>query len=104
MTGHEPIIVMRMRGMKPSIVFLNDISEKADWHIYGEHASVNVGGEPIERLDLRFLVGCVVSVFAAEKKRSCGLFEACKRAGAVKVAHAGRDWVEIWTKEGVING
>lgn len=98
MRGHTPILKMRLQRKCPSIVFFGDFNEPAasDWHDpgakYGEkwepdHATVQVeANDCIERLDLRFLAGCRVSISGTTEQRTKAMFEACKRAGAKTVA------------------
>lgn len=98
MLGHLPIIKMRSKGKRPSIVFVNDYPtpEAKDWHnpgaAYGQvwepdHATVQIDtGDHIEALDLRFLKGLTVSATGRTEARAKALFDACKRAGAKTVA------------------
>jgi hypothetical protein len=80
MTGHEQIIAMRKRGIKPEIVFINDFPCQTDWAEYQEHATVCVHNDLIESLDIRFLVGMAVSVSTTKENRAKALLNACKRA------------------------
>jgi hypothetical protein len=98
MLGHIPIIKMRSKGKRPSIVFVNDYPtpEAKDWHNPGaafgqvwepDHATVQIDeGDNIAALDLRFLTGLTVSATGRTESRAKALFEACKRAGAKTVA------------------
>ncbi len=98
MLGHLPIIKMRSKGKRPSIVFVNDYPtpEAKDWHNPGaaynevwepDHATVQIDEEDnIAALDLRFLTGLKVSATGRTEARAKALFEACKRAGAKIVA------------------
>lgn len=98
MLGNLPIIKMRSKGKRPSIVFVNDYPtpEAKDWHnpgsAYGQvwepdHATVQIDeGDNIAALDLRFLTGLTVSATGRTEARAKTLFEACKRAGAKTVA------------------
>ena len=64
MKGHEPIIAMRRNGIAPKIVFVNDFPDVCakDWHLHGDHATVSVDGDAVGVLDLRFLIGLMVSI------------------------------------------
>ena len=102
MIGHLPILKMRSKGKRPSIVFVNDYPtpEAKDWHNPGapydqvwepDHATVQIDeGDRIESLDLRFLTGLTVSATCRTEARAKALFDACKRAGVktVAVVHA----------------
>ena len=86
MRGHETILAMRQQGKRPSIVFLNDFPCQTDWAYRGDSATVNISGEAVETLDLRFLVGMTVSVLSTDENRATAILEACKAAGAAVVA------------------
>ena len=86
MHGHNEIIQMRNAGRVPKIVFINDYPCKTNWSEFGEHATVCVSGDSLNSLDLRFVVGMAVSVSGSTESRAKGLFQACKLAGAAKVA------------------
>ena len=108
MKGHEGIIKMREQGLAPVMICLDDFrfpSPLTDWEEYGAQPTVCVHKEPIERLDLRFLVGMKVSVTSYSEDRAKRLLNACKDAGAkwVGASHtemvgerAKTGWVEIW--------
>lgn len=89
MKGHEGIIKLRLAGKAPELVLLDDLSFPSpltDWEGYESMPTVCVHKEPIEGLDLRFLVGCKVSVTSHSEDRAKRLFNACKAAGATWVA------------------
>jgi hypothetical protein len=105
MHGHLPILKMREFGQQPLWVFINDYPCKTDWEQWGDHATVCVDGDNIKTLDLRFLVGCKVSISSESEKRARDLFNACKpycetvAAGVTlfddwKRTYSG--WDEIW--------
>jgi putative intracellular protease/amidase len=103
MRGHQKVIELRKKGYKPAIVFLNDYQTPA-WALDG--TTVDISGDLVEGLDLRFLVGLMVSTGATTETRAKAILEACKRAGAsvVGVCHTPEripdrkrtDYVEIW--------
>ena len=107
MRGHERIIEMRQNRQKPAFVFINDFPCKTDWADWlGDHATIEIQpADRIEYMDLRFLIGCKVSVSAIVEERAKRLFKACIDAGATTVAacHVQRDrgqfdqagWVEV---------
>jgi hypothetical protein len=89
MTGHEPLIRMRMQRFKPAHVTLNDRSWAYDWWRC-EHLMPypDIGIDPeeaIERLDLRFVVGLPVMVEQRDRDRLRRLMLACEKAGAKRV-------------------
>ena len=89
MKGHEGIIKLRLSGKAPELILLDDLSFPSpltDWEGYDSMPTVCVHKDPIEGLDLRFLVGCKVSVTSHDLSRAKRLFNACKAAGATWVA------------------
>ena len=107
MRGHEPIIAMRRTGKVPSIVFINEFPCATDWPEFNDHATIQIlRHEPIETLDLRFLMRLTVSISASSPERARRLFDACKDAGAKTVAacsvvmtpngYCETNWSEIW--------
>lgn len=90
MHGHTPILQMRIDGIRPQIVFVDDFKNPcaADWHNPGEgmapdHAKVQIDQKDrIESLDLRFLKGLTVAATSMTEQRARALLAACKRAGA----------------------
>lgn len=121
MRGHTQILKMRLQRKRPSIVFMDDLNNPIakDWHDPGagygqkwepDHATVQIEAKDcIERLDLRFLAGCCVSITGTTEQRAKAMFEACKRAGTATVAAAHiiftndyickSGWTEIYRKE-----
>lgn len=100
MIGHEPLIKMRINNVIPTIVFLGDFQDPAakDWHNPGEkynakwpkdHVTICIApDEPIEDLELRFLVDMRVSISATTEERAKELFQAAIDANAKTVAAA----------------
>lgn len=82
MRGHEDLIKLRLQGLKPAWVYINDHKCRTDWRTDGMPATVCVAGEAISSLDMRFLVGLSVVVNADDKQRAVALFEAVKLTGA----------------------
>ena len=91
MRGHENIIAMRMKGVKPAgLVYLCDYPvrpEFIEWQYASDCMSPNVSvyGDEIGALDMRFVVGLAVDVSGNDAKRVKALAGACKRAGASMV-------------------
>ena len=123
MTGHEPILEMRLAGVRPSSVSIDDFKNPIakDWHNPGakygevwEPDSPSVQIDPtdrIEALDLRFLVGVAALVSGSTESRAKALSSACKRAGASMVIashsfpvnehRSETGWMEVWNKGAV---
>ncbi len=121
MRGHTAIIKMRLAGVRPEVVYLDDFqSENAkDWHNpgarYGEvwepdYATVQIDPKDrITSLDLRFLNGIRVLASGSTEERAKAIFEACKRVGvsmviasysfAVTPHRFETGWMELWNKE-----
>ena len=115
MKGHLPLIAMRKAGARPAIVFLNDFDCPTNWFETGDkHVTVSVAGEPLNRVDLRFLVGLTVSATSYDESRAKDLMQACQRAGAAVVGaghclgdgpQRGTGWCEVWRKPaGAVHG
>lgn len=100
MRGHEGIIAMRIRGVRPKTVFLCDFPCETDWEKYGDYPTIQTSPrEPAKSLDLRFLVGLRVHVAGMEIERTKELFEACKDAGAAFVIGSAAAKVDAWRYE-----
>ena len=124
--GLEPLIALRKAGIKPQIVFINDFAcqTAADWaqpgHAHAQawpadHATISTAGCPLSSLDLRCVVGLLVSVCSFDEGRAKRLAELCKSAGARTVAaayavrisdhHVATGWADIWHRtEGHTHG
>jgi len=96
MRGHEPIIALRRRNQRPDgfiDVLLQAMPRRADW-AQQEFCRGKVFVEPsdaIERLDLRFFVGCDVMVDGEDPERVERLYTALERHKARRViANCGR--------------
>lgn len=82
MRGHEPIVQARLQGLVPAWVLVNDYPCPTDWTTWGDVPTVCVDQDPIDRLDLRFLVGVKVSVTSPDLARVQALFQKIRAAGA----------------------
>lgn len=106
MKGHEEIIHVRSLGHMPEWVFINDYPCATNWQLFNDFATVCVDGDNIRRLDMRFLVGCKVSIASHSERRAKALLEACKpyavtiAAGVIddKPLSQQKGWTEIWQK------
>lgn len=106
MRGHEKLIALRQRGLRPAIVFVNDFLCPTDWFETGDrHVTVSVAGDALHRADLRFLVGLTVSATSYDEARAKALMQACQRADAALVGaghclgdgpRCGTGWCEVW--------
>jgi len=91
MRGHEPLIAMRLKGVRPAMVWLHDNPACADldWHLWREswaQPNVLIGPEDSPaRVDLRFLVGLPVVVAFNDAARMQRMTLACEEAGASNV-------------------
>lgn len=107
MRGADKLIALRKAGKRPAVVFLNDYPTNPE--IAAEvfdGTTVEIAGDDLSGLDLRFLVGLTVSTGAATEKRARAILEACKHAGAAVVASCHiptnprdqepTDFLEIW--------
>lgn len=96
MRGHEPLIAMRRRGLRPQAVWLvDDAPEKPlhcgtrlDWWAFRDPQPAQVCIDPSDspvRADLRFVLGLPVHVLMADQQRMRDFAEAAQRAGAASV-------------------
>jgi hypothetical protein len=103
MRGADKLIELRRSGRRPAVVFLNDYPTHA---AFLDGTTVDISGDDLSGLDLRFLVGLTVSTGATTENRAKAILEACKRAGAAVVAccliranpqdRTQTDFLEIW--------
>lgn len=89
MRGHQALIAMRRRGMRPQSVSISvdkpDPCAK-DWQDWASFAAVEVEAtESVPLLDLRFCVGMMVFVDGMSRQRCEAVEKACRAAGASKV-------------------
>lgn len=108
MRGHDKLIDLRRKGLRPPLVFLNDYptDPRLAKEVF-DGSTIEIAGEPIESLDLRFLVGLRVSAGASTESRAKAILEACKRVGAAMVAvchlperradQKQTDYIELWS-------
>ena len=90
MFGHDRVIAVRQRGMKPPLVTLCDyaLPRSLMGKFPEETAFPDVLIEPkdaLSRLDLRFLVGLVVLVHTESEERAKTLQALALKAGADRV-------------------
>ena len=102
MIGHVEIIEMRKQGYKPKIVFVFDVGEPPRDFYRSAENTMALGSMPeihispsddIYKLDMRFLVGCVVSVTTNCKDRARGLYLCLKRAMVESVTISNGDFL-----------
>lgn len=82
MKGHDKIIEARRRRQKPAVI--NFIDYKIKWDL--EFGDVWVVDEPLHLLDLRFIVGCLVTISSDNQERCDQLEQLCKQHGAKQIA------------------
>lgn len=98
MRGHEEILKMRsLEGTAPKFVFVNDFPCETDWFQWGDHATVCVAGDGIEKIDFRFAKGLTLLISAIEKSRAIALLDLGKASGAkVVCSSTGSGFNEVW--------
>ena len=88
MRGQDGIIKIRMQGLAPALINIDDYSFKSpltDWEEKDQTPTVCVHKDVLEMLDLRFLIGMTVNISSASEDRAKRLFDLCKKARAKKV-------------------
>lgn len=101
MTGDKHIINLRLSGLTPEWVFINDYPCQAPTD--DKYPNLCVSGDDIESLDLRFLVNLKVSGSSASESRCKALLNACKRHSVSLVAVSEvtglgkQGFTDIWT-------
>jgi len=90
MRGHEALVAMRRRGVRPVMADISDGMDGLgcwrDWQDWTGTAQIEVQpGDSISRLDLRCLVGLFVIVSGTDESRVKRLHDACVEAGASAV-------------------
>lgn len=91
MRGHEPIIAMRRRGLKPRTVFLDAFEDLSkSWRLWPtvDPAAPQVEvlpDEPLSSIDLRFVVGLRVVITGHCRRRVEALRALCVEAQAARV-------------------
>lgn len=82
MQGHEYVWDLRqIHKKKPTCIFINDFPCRefvTDPEDQGVMPNVVTHGDVIESLDLRFVVGCMVSANSPSERRAKALFERLK--------------------------
>lgn len=84
MKGHEPLIRMRLAGKVPQSIYIEDHKSlnTNDWHIFGELPCINIEGDELYNLDLRFCLGLVVNISSFSETRAKALLSMAKDAKA----------------------
>lgn len=88
MRGHQPILAMRRRGLRPAYVTLSDLppSAWAKWPSMHRYPDVCIDADDSpDLLDLRFVVGLPVVVEIDSETRMRRLVLAAEKAGASRV-------------------
>lgn len=104
MRGHENIIAMRMKGVKPAgAVLVCDYQVNPsflEWRYSDDRKNPTVctHGTQVSAIDFRFVVGLPVHVHGDSVSRVKQIAGACKKAGAESVAAQAGDMVAFWKK------
>ena len=105
MRGHEPLLSLRRKGLKPSMVFI-DLFEDSDnsWRDWPNndprHPQIEVSDDDsIAGLDFRFVVGLTVMVTGHDKPRVHAIRGVCIDAGAKRVVAAFIDDDKVQTTD-----
>lgn len=78
---------MRMNGEMPSCVFIDDFKiEKSRWSQDDDYLSVNIQGDSIKTLDLRFLFGLDIRITTESENRASEIFKAAIKNNANSIA------------------
>ena len=102
MRGHDHVIKFRQSGFRPQSVFVCDfpmVVNNPEWREDYHHMTVCTHGDALGSLDLRFVVGLVVTVMGDELGRVRQIAADCKKAGADRVVAQCGQRIAIWTKE-----
>lgn len=102
MRGHEQIIAVRKAGLKPAgLVHLDDYPVNPlflDWLKNESMPTVTVYGDELATLDLRFLVGLMVSITGDDLARVKALSVMARKAGADMVVASVGEKFALWKK------
>jgi len=99
MKGHEGIIKLRIRGYKPSAVWLVDYPCRTEWEKFGDDPEVCVYGDNLNTLDLRYIIGLDVHISGENEERAKRLLDLCIQHRANKVIACANDWVDCYGYE-----
>lgn len=82
MRGADIIIKNRMRGRKPLVINIFD----HPWEHELEPTDIVTDGIPLDKLDLRFVMDCFVTIDSVTQERSDHIEKLCIDNGALQVA------------------
>lgn len=105
MRGHEPLLALRRKGLKPRMVFIDAFEDSdnswRDWPTNDPtHPQIEVlADDSIAGLDFRFVVGLTVMVTGHDKARVNAIRGACIDAGAKRVVAAFIDGDKVQTTD-----
>lgn len=87
MTGHKPLVEMRMRGQHPPFVWVQTSFEAyPKWRLFGDKPEVGIEAQDYpDLLDLRFAIGLTVLVEGSDAQRVLDVAKAFERAKAKRV-------------------
>lgn len=73
-----------MSGKAPESIFIEDHKSLNcnEWHLYGDMPTICVHGDQLQDIDLRFVIGLIVSISSFSEQRAKALFAIAKHAKA----------------------
>ena len=83
MKGAQEILNARMNGKSPAAIYLIDHLDTSEL----EFGEVNIYQLPIEKMDLRFVVGLLVGITAETESRCKAIADLCKKCGARAITY-----------------
>ena len=72
MIGHQPLIKMRMSGVAPQYISIEDhLSLNAhEWHEWDDSPTICIAKDDLHNMDLRFVVGLTVFLSSFDEQRA----------------------------------
>ena len=72
MLGHEPLIKMRMSGVAPQYISIEDHPSlnAHEWHEWDDAPTICVAKDDLHTLDLRFVIGLTVQLSSLDERRA----------------------------------
>ena len=98
MKGHQQILSLRRRGLKPAAIFLCDYAAKwAEWEIEANGLpGVYVADDEPSLADLRFVTGCQVHLHADNSTRAAAWVDRLLQDGAKSVIQLTEGEIYVW--------
>lgn len=99
MTGHQPLIAMRLRGQRPPVLWVQtSLQSNRDWARYGERPEIGIeAADYPDLLDLRFAVGLTVLVDGSNPDRVASVGKAFEQVAKRVICNvdSGGEWPEL---------